>query len=88
MRIDRDRARTRRVDADADDPVGLEAALFLRLREGAFRRLLQAEEVVAGMLPGALLRNSEIVLDYTENDAKPGGRATCIPSRWFRRAVK
>lgn len=31
-----------------------------------------------GFIGGALLRNTEVVLDYTESDAQPGVRVTCL----------
>ncbi len=63
MRIDRDRARPRRVDADADDARGVEAGLGLRGGERASDALLGAVEIVVGALAG------EAMVAVIEQDA-------------------
>jgi len=50
LRIDRDRARAGGVDTDADDLVSREPTLLFRGDDGTANRLLEANEIVAGML--------------------------------------
>src|SRR5579863_2689412 len=49
-RVDRDRARSGRIDADPDNLRGVEIRLALRFSERAPDALLEAEEIIAGML--------------------------------------
>ena len=75
--VDRNRARTGRVDADPDHFRGVELRLAPGFGERPLDALLEAEQVVAWILPG------EMAVDRIEQDALDAGRIVDDPAAKF-----